>query len=56
LRKHAPIKATSFARLFTPHDTHHANCIGSNDRERDLAALGSEINAFNNALASKCGG
>ena len=31
-------------------------CIRSNDRQQDISVLDSEINAFNNALASKCGG
>ena len=33
-----------------------AACIRSNDPQRDLAALDSEIEAFNTAIASKCGG
>ncbi|OKO73774.1 hypothetical protein AC630_27920 [Bradyrhizobium sp. AS23.2] len=33
-----------------------ATCIRSNDRQRDLAALDLEIEAFNAAIASKCGG
>lgn len=33
-----------------------AGCIRSNDRLRDLAALDSEIEAFNTAIASRCGG
>jgi len=33
-----------------------ASCIGDADRDRKLAALDSEIDAFNNLLATRCSG
>jgi hypothetical protein len=46
--------ATSFYESVTTRQA-AASCMRSNDRQRDLAALDSEIDAFNTALASKCG-
>jgi len=47
--------ATSFYESVTTRQV-ATSCIRSNDRERDLALLDSEIEALNNMLASKCGG
>lgn len=33
-----------------------AMCLGGPDHDRNLALLNSEINIFNNLLATKCGG
>ncbi|NEV01046.1 hypothetical protein [Bradyrhizobium uaiense] len=47
--------AVSFYELVTARQA-AANCAHGNDRQRDLELLDSEIDAFNNALASRCGG
>jgi hypothetical protein len=47
--------AVSFYESVTTRQAAEA-CIRSNDRQRDLAALDSEIEAFNTAIASRCGG
>jgi hypothetical protein len=47
--------AISFYKSVTTRQAAEA-CIRSNDRQRDLAALDLEIEAFNTAIASRCGG
>lgn len=46
--------AGSFYEVVTlRHDT--ASCVGDTDRDRKLVVLDSEIELFNNLLATKCG-
>lgn len=47
--------AASFYELVTVRQA-AANCVRGGDRQTDLALLDFEIDAFNDALASRCGG